>query len=90
MENGAKISDEFILVQCNTVPGDFRVYQSGHAIIQPKPKKRLNGRNIKVNVFMLIWDSTSRLNFIRQFPKSYKILSEDFGAIFMKGLNKVT
>ena len=89
MENGAKISDEYILVKCNAVPGDFGVYQTGHAIIQPKPKKRLN-RSKNVNVFMFIWDSTSRLNFIRQMQKSYKVLSEDLEAVFMKGLNKVT
>jgi Protein of unknown function (DUF229) len=89
VENGAKISDEFILVQCYALPGDFSVYQTGHAIIQPKPKKRLKRRK-NVNVFMFIWDSTSRLNFIRQMPKSYKVLSEDFEAVYMKGMNKVT
>jgi Protein of unknown function (DUF229) len=89
VENGAEIRDEYILVHCNAVPGDFRVYQSGHAIIQPKPKKRPTRRQNNVNVFMFIWDSVSRLNFIRQMPKSYKLLSEEFGAVFMKGLNKV-
>jgi Protein of unknown function (DUF229) len=89
VENGAKISDEYILVQCHAVPANFSVYQSGHAIIQPKPKKPLNRRK-NVNVFMFLWDSTSRLNFIRQMPKSYKVLTKDLGAVYMKGMNKVT
>jgi Protein of unknown function (DUF229) len=89
VEDGAKISDEYILAQCNAVPENFSVYQTGHAIIQPKPKKQLN-RKKNVNVFMFIWDSTSRLNFIRQMPKSYKVMSEDLGAVYMKGMNKVT
>jgi hypothetical protein len=87
--NGAKISNEYILVQCNAVPENFSVYQSGHAIIQPKPKKQLNRRK-NVNVFMFLWDSTSRLNFIRQMPKSHKVLTNDLGAVYMKGMNKVT
>jgi len=86
--NGAKISDEYILVQCKAVPENFSVYQTGHAIIQPKPQKELKRRK-NVNVFMFVWDSTSRLNFIRHMPKSYKVLSEDLGAVYMKGLNKV-
>lgn len=89
MVNGAQISDEFILVHCKAMPGGFSVYQSGHAIVQPKPKKRLNEWKNNVNVFMIILDSTSRLNFIRQLPKSYKLLTEEFGAVFMKGMNKV-
>jgi hypothetical protein len=89
VENGAKISDEYILVQCKAVPENFSVYQTGHAIIQPKPQKELKRRK-NVNVFMFLWDSTSRLNFIRQMPKSYKVLTKDLGAVYMKGMNKVT
>jgi len=76
-------------VQCNAVPENFSVYQTGHAIIQPKPKKQLKMKK-NVNVFMFLWDSTSRLNFIRQMPKSYKVLTKDLGAVCMKGMNKLT
>jgi len=83
-----KITDEFIWVECDSIPGKKKIYESGHAIIQPKPKKNNGGQN-KVNVFIFAFDSISRLNFIRQMPKSYEVLSSELGAIFMTGLNKV-
>jgi len=88
--SGMKITEEFIWVQCDSIPGKKKIYKTGHAIIQPKPKKdRKKGRKNNVNVFMFAFDSISRLNFIRQMPKSYEVLSSELGAVFMTGLNKV-
>jgi len=90
VKNGMKITEEFIWVQCYSLPDEKKIYETGHAIIQPKPKKdRKKGIKNNVNVFMLVFDSISRLNFIRQMPKSYEVLSSELGAVFMTGLNKV-
>ncbi|XP_033126973.1 uncharacterized protein LOC117124760 [Anneissia japonica] len=55
-----------------------------HARNTPLPKKALG-----LNVIMLGVDSTSRLNFIRKMPKSYRYLTEILGSVVLKGYNIV-
>lgn len=85
---------EYIIVRCYESANHRRVYESGHAQIVPLPanmseKSRHVNKEGGVDVLIMVLDSMSRLNFIRQLPKTYKVLVNILKATVMQGLTKV-
>ncbi|KAF4516747.1 hypothetical protein B566_EDAN008438 [Ephemera danica] len=87
-----RIFSEFIIVQC--YDHTRLVYESGHIQVPPPPpeldkssKKALQDGGL--NVLIMGLDSMSRLNFIRQLPKTYQVITQDYKSVVLKGLTKV-
>ncbi|XP_048488236.1 uncharacterized protein LOC105387149 isoform X2 [Plutella xylostella] len=57
-------------------------FRSSVSRVRPEP-----GREDTINVVMLGIDSTSKNGFIRNMPRTYKLLEEEFGAVIMDGYN---
>ncbi|KAF4524379.1 hypothetical protein B566_EDAN007555 [Ephemera danica] len=88
----AKINATSVVVQC--YGKKELLYESVHLQVLPleleldlKSKKALQIHGINVLIFCI--DSISRLNFIRQLPKTYKLITQDFNFDVPKGLTKV-
>lgn len=69
-------------------------FETGYARVREVPEKlaersREAFHNGRTSVIILVLDSMSRLNFIRQLPKSYKFIIETLRGVVMKGLTKV-
>ncbi|XP_050415130.2 uncharacterized protein LOC126829361 [Patella vulgata] len=95
-----KMSEEFIRVYCFSTSGG-KIYTNFHALIIPNPtrleelKKRLrrhvNTRKSRetLNVVMIGVDSVSRLNNVRNMPKTRDYLLRHLDAIELQGYTKV-
>ncbi|XP_065336669.1 uncharacterized protein LOC135937446, partial [Cloeon dipterum] len=85
---------EFNFVNCKLEPSRAQIYATGYAKvkevpnIEPKRRTAANNNNT-VNVLIFVLDSTSRLNFIRQLPKTSKFIKERAKGIVLEGLTKV-
>ncbi|XP_078613122.1 uncharacterized protein LOC144882890 [Branchiostoma floridae x Branchiostoma japonicum] len=69
-------------------------YEMLYSHIHPKPTvfddaktKPLTETALGLNVLMFGFDSTSRLNFIRKLPKTYKYMTEILGSVVLTGYN---
>lgn len=95
-----QVNHEFVKVQCfNTVGVKFGL--NYHAFIQPKPRvldqlrskrrrfRQNYGLKKPLNVIVVIVDSMSRLNMIRQLPRTRDYLLSALEAIEFMGYNKV-
>ncbi|KAF4531591.1 hypothetical protein B566_EDAN010057 [Ephemera danica] len=83
----------YVVVQC--YDRKKLIYESSHLQVLPlepsldlTSKKALQENDV-VNVLILGLDSMSRLNFIRQLPKTYKLITKDLEFDVIKGLTKV-
>ncbi|XP_064637064.1 uncharacterized protein LOC135493574 isoform X2 [Lineus longissimus] len=95
-----RVLSEFIRIACFGENGDM-IYTNFHAFIQDKSLMDdranlqfdafINREKPKetMNVLMVGLDSMSRLNFIRQMPKTREFLLNTLGAVEMAGYNKV-
>lgn len=87
-----KIMDgrEFVSVTCNFK--EKIIYRNYHAYI-PKKKKGIKIENkigaFKPQVFILVIESMSRLNMIRNMPKTYAYLTDHMNVEILKGMTKV-
>ncbi|ELU18214.1 hypothetical protein CAPTEDRAFT_138366 [Capitella teleta] len=79
------IKDEFIRISC-MANDSLMMYTNFHTVIQHRTK---SGNLKDNNVIMVGVDSVSRLNFIRQFPKTRRFMLEMLGGVEYKGYNKV-
>ncbi|XP_071949378.1 uncharacterized protein [Antedon mediterranea] len=73
-----------------------RTHVDIHAHINPIDKvmkhaqsKHVSETSLGLNVIMFGVDSTSRLNFIRKMPNTYRYLTEKIGSVVLKGYNIV-
>ncbi|KAF4524380.1 hypothetical protein B566_EDAN007556 [Ephemera danica] len=87
----AKINASSVVVQC--FGKNKLIYESSHLQVLPlepeldrKSKKALKVHGINVLIFCI--DSISRLNFIRQLPKTYNLITQEFKFDVLKGLTK--
>ncbi|XP_059474303.1 uncharacterized protein LOC132195978 isoform X2 [Neocloeon triangulifer] len=85
---------EFCVVKCSLFPRSKVIYETGYAQVKDVTQTLANSsqrawKNCRVNVLIIVLDSMSRLNFIRQLPKTYKFLVESLGSVVMQGLTKV-
>lgn len=87
--DGVLLQSEFVLVRCTNFLG-ITVYTDIHAhvIPRPLPSAESHGRR-KPSVFLFVIDSMSRLNFIRQLPRTYFYLTRELGAVVLRGMTKV-
>ena len=91
-DQSSKINDDFVAVYCKTKTGSL-IYRDAHKQIVPKeslnevpfPKR---GRD-EMNVAMIILESTSRLNWIRQCPELHEYITNTLGGIVFDGMNKL-
>lgn len=86
---------EFSVVHCVELPSERGIYETGYARIVPVPSK-LSAASIKaaqegrLNVVVLVFESMSRLNFMRQLPRSHSFITDSLGGVVMQGLTKVS
>ncbi|XP_021941338.1 uncharacterized protein LOC110840547 isoform X2 [Zootermopsis nevadensis] len=87
-------SSAFVLARCFLKTAKL-VYETGHAYVPPpsaelyKSSRRQSDGDINhPSVLIFGLDSMSRLNFIRQLPKTYHFLTDVLGAIVFKGMTK--
>ena len=86
------ITSDFIVVYCKNANGDL-VYRDVHK--QIVPKSNLNGKHFpkkgpdEMNVALIILESTSRLNWIRQCPDLHEYITGSLGGIVFNGMNKL-
>jgi hypothetical protein len=85
---------EFSVVHCKEFPSERGIYETGYARIVAVPSK-LSAKSIKaaqegrLNVAVLVFESMSRLNFMRQLPRSHAYITNSLGGVVMQGLTKV-
>ncbi|CAB3387376.1 Hypothetical predicted protein [Cloeon dipterum] len=89
-----RLPHEFSVVRCLEEPRKKLIYETGYAQIKEMPKSLSNkseaaARNGRVNALIFVFDSMSRLNFIRQLPKTSKFIQERVKGFVMEGLTKV-
>ncbi|XP_023241724.1 uncharacterized protein LOC111639970 [Centruroides sculpturatus] len=81
---------EFVAVNCS-YKGKL-IYRNYHAYV-PKKKTGIKINNnmnaFKPQVFILVIESMSRLNMIRNMPKTYSYLTDNMKAEILKGMTKV-
>ena len=95
-----EVKDEFIRIYCYS-HSDGIISTTFHAFILPKEDlerrchiklknhlKRVHPKEL-LNVQMIGVDSVSRLNFMRQMPRTRSFLLNELGAVEMLGFNKV-
>jgi hypothetical protein len=87
-------SSSFVLVRCFLKTAKL-VYENGHAYVPPPPaelyeksRRQRDGDTNHPSVLIFGLDSMSRLNFVRQLPKTYRFLTNVLGAIVFKGMTK--
>lgn len=88
-----KLKEGFVRAQCVTRPARALIYETGHAFVPPMSRE-LSARvqpasPLRPSVLLIGLDSMSRLNFIRQLPKTHGLLKDVFGATVFNGLIKV-
>ncbi|PSN37412.1 hypothetical protein C0J52_21222 [Blattella germanica] len=88
-------SSGFILVRCYSRSKKL-IYETGHYYVPPPPKnlfsvskRSIDGDISHPSILIFGLDSMSRLNFIRQLPRTFNYLSNILGAIIFKGMCKV-
>ncbi|KAG8221832.1 hypothetical protein J437_LFUL003466 [Ladona fulva] len=101
-EYPVQINSDFVLVKCYQLPFLRLVYETAHAYIafpeskglnpilndpNVTPKSDVEKRN-RPSVLIIVFDSMSRLNFIRQLSKTYAFLTDKMDAVVFKGLTK--
>ncbi|XP_046398818.1 uncharacterized protein LOC124165440 isoform X2 [Ischnura elegans] len=88
---------EFVVVKCYQLPYGRLVYETAHAYVPSLASKGLKpiahefedrSKPNQPSVFILVFDSMSRLNFINQLPKTYNFLTNILKAHIFKGLTK--
>jgi hypothetical protein len=83
----------FVLVRCFLKSADL-VYESGHMYVPPPSaelytaSRRTSNDVDHPSVLIFGLDSMSRLNFIRQLPRTYHVLTDVLGAIVFTGMTK--
>ncbi|KAF2883976.1 hypothetical protein ILUMI_22204 [Ignelater luminosus] len=91
-DNNVTFSEDFIIVECNDVLLKKQVYKNVHAAIRINDsvkKKMENQTNQKqLNILCVGIDSVSRLNFMREMPKTRSFLEKNKW-IELQGYNKV-
>ncbi|XP_069700320.1 uncharacterized protein [Periplaneta americana] len=87
-------SSAFVLVKCFLKTGKL-AYESGHAYIpQPSPelfeasRRGSDGDVNRPSVLIFGLDSMSRLNFMRQLPRTYHFITNVLDAVVFKGMTK--
>ncbi|CAH1778096.1 unnamed protein product [Owenia fusiformis] len=97
-----KLRDEFIRVVCHNIPGKM-IYTNFHAVVFEKHSvekdcaetEAMYSKTAKekaletFNLIILGVDSVSRLNFMRQMPKTRAYLTDVLQALELTGYNKV-
>ena len=88
--NGSLIKYDYFSVRC--VGSDKKVYTNIHAAIPLLPANNNNNTTPRdgarpLDVVMLTFDSISRLNWMRNLPKSHKYFVDELGATVLKGYN---
>jgi len=85
---------EFNVVRCIELESKKLLYETGYARVKDVPKNlaeksRKAFQSGRSSILILVLDSMSRLNFMRQLPKTYKFIKEEMKGVVMKGLTKV-
>lgn len=77
------VSDEFIKINCRSRSGDIILSEFKAFIVGEPPKTQQ-----KLNVLIVGVDSVSKMNFVRHFPRTLKLLQQ-LGSFSLDGYNKV-
>ncbi|KAK2157322.1 hypothetical protein LSH36_193g02065 [Paralvinella palmiformis] len=92
--NGTRVVSDFFETKCNSQKG--HVYENIHTAIKPEQSvlerakaKRLPQNAMGLNVMIFGFDSVSRLNWLRNLPKSYAYFTEVLGGVVLEGYNIV-
>jgi len=86
-------SSAFVRVKCFLKPADL-VYENVHVYVPPPSPELYTASRRKGNdvdhpsVLIFGVDSMSRLNFIRQLPRTYRVLTNVLDAVVFKGMTK--
>ncbi|PSN55946.1 hypothetical protein C0J52_00457 [Blattella germanica] len=90
-----KIQASFILVKCYLRKSRDLVYENLHFYVSrptgslhKSSRRSIDGDIDRPSVLIFTIDSMSRLNFIRQLPKTYKVLTTIINATIFKGMTK--
>ncbi|XP_050522148.1 uncharacterized protein LOC126894884 isoform X2 [Daktulosphaira vitifoliae] len=79
---------DFVFVSCVNFIG-LTVYSNFHAYARRRPEVRKFKNHDELGVAVIGIDSISRLNFMRQMPKSYNFLTKEIDGDVMYGFTKV-
>ncbi|CAI5450976.1 unnamed protein product [Caenorhabditis angaria] len=84
-----KIMDEFIEIECRktTFPRS-KIYSNNHFQILKKPENE-KSEEIGESVLIIVLDSVSHSNFIRNMNKTLKVLTENYKTHIFNGMTKV-
>ncbi|XP_067001262.2 uncharacterized protein [Anabrus simplex] len=88
-----KLTHPFVVARCILTSTSKLVHETGHAFVV-EPSVNLIEKTSKVrpgrpSILIFGLDSMSRLNFIRQLPKTYKFLMSVLDSVVLSGLTKV-
>lgn len=88
-------SEAFILVKCYLRTTKKLVYENLHFYVplptgelQKRSKRSQDGDVDRPSILIVTIDSMSRLNFIRQLPRTYRVLTQVLNATVFKGMTK--
>ncbi|KAK7864712.1 hypothetical protein R5R35_010964 [Gryllus longicercus] len=88
-----KLSAPFVKAECTRRDSGKLVYEAVHAWVEPLSDalraRVLPADPLRPSVLIFGVDSMSRLNFVRQLPRTHALLTETFGAHVFTGMVKV-
>ncbi|XP_014249500.1 uncharacterized protein LOC106666665 isoform X2 [Cimex lectularius] len=88
MYSKVKPSSDFLFAKCSNYAGSV-IYADYFAFTQRNPGPRNYKNDQEVGLIIIGLDSMSRLNFLRQFPRTYRFMRNYLLTVEMKGVNKV-
>ncbi|KAK6758751.1 hypothetical protein RB195_016149 [Necator americanus] len=86
-----QIGCEFVETYCkkNTFPGTTVYYNNHNQIITRQKNPTMKGSRSRKNVILIVFDSVSHSNFVRNMPKSLEVLKSLYNSSIFKGMNKI-
>jgi hypothetical protein len=95
IKDGMPLISDFFKIDCRSLKNGI-IYSNIHSgiahdsTLQARPIFNKLGKNaLGYNVFMLGFDSVSRMSWIRMLPKTYEYIVKELGGIILKGYNIV-
>lgn len=81
-------TSDFVYVECVNF-ANIAVYKNYHAHAQRQPSVRKFKNDHELGAVIIGIDSMSRLNFMRQLPQSYRLITDEMNGVVLLGFNKV-
>ncbi|KAK7868801.1 hypothetical protein R5R35_003642 [Gryllus longicercus] len=93
IRDGKQLTAAFVRARCKRRRGGRLLYETLHAWVKPLSEEQearvLPATPTRPSVLVLGIDSMSRLNFIRQLPRTHALLTDVFGATVFTGMTRV-